>query len=431
MHESLTQPAHPPRTWRRWLVPRPSDWVPTCLYIGVLLDYLVIHHATLLGWPTLLVLAALALLVALERWEYAHYGEHAPRRVRLLLFVLSVSLIELVVQLSFDGIGSFLYLILPLRAWLSFGRPAGYAASVAVMAVYASKIVADVYPVPIPIEYILSSCILFATAIAFVLTISHLAGRDRRDRERAEQLLAALERSHGELERSHGELAVYAAQAAATAAVAERNRVARDIHDGLGHYLTAINIQLEKALAFYAKDSAESQHAVQTSKRLAHEALSDVRRSVGLLRGRAEHFALAPMLRELVELGAGGGPSVALDLSGDEAVFPLTVRMVLYRAAQEGLTNIRRYARASQADLALRFEADHATLRICDDGVGFVPELAEATGGYGLRGLRERVALIGGSLQIQSAPGRGAAVTVVVPRDPIAAQQEELLWAAR
>lgn len=213
--------------------------------------------------------------------------------------------------------------------------------------------------------------------------------------------------------------------------MAERNRVARDIHDGLGHYLTAINIQLEKALAFYAKDSAESQLAVQTSKRLAHEALSDVRRSVGLLRERADHFALAPMLVELVELGAGGGPSVALDLSGDEAAFPLAVRMVLYRAAQEGLTNIRRYAGASQANLELRFEADHATLRICDDGVGFVPELAEATGGYGLRGLRERVALIGGSLQIQSAPGRGAAVTVVVPRDPIAAQQEELLWAAR
>ena len=290
------------------------------------------------------------------------------------------------------------------------------------MAVYAYKIVSYASPVPIPIKDILSSCILFATAIAFVLTISHLAGRDRSDRERAEQLLAALERSHSELE-------VYAAQAAATAAVAERNRVARDIHDGLGHYLTAINIQLEKALAFYAKDSAESQLAVQTSKRLAHEALSDVRRSVGLLRERAEHFALAPMLRELVELGAGG-PSVALDLSGDEAAFPLAVRMVLYRAAQEGLTNIRRYARASQANLELRFEANHAMLRICDDGVGFVPELAEATGGYGLRGLRERVALIGGSLQIQSAPGRGVAVTVVVPRDPIAAQQE-LLWAAR
>jgi signal transduction histidine kinase len=425
MQDSLAQPARP--AWQRWAVPRPSDWVPACLYVGVLLDYLVIHHATLLGWDTALVLGALAMLLALERWEHWRYGERAPMAMRLLLLALSAALIELVVQLSFEGIGAFLYLILPLRAWLSFGRGAGYLASAGVMTAYTAKTAIDSAVAVTPVEYLLSSCILFATAIAFVLTISHLADQDRRDRERAEGLLA-------QLERSHRELAAYAAQAAESAALAERNRVARDIHDGLGHYLTAINIQLEKALAFQDKDASEARRSVQASKGFAQEALADVRRSVGLLRARAEPFSLAAMLRDLA--GASGSPAISLELTGDEAPFPLEVRMALYRAAQEGLTNIRRHAQARRASLSLQLGADRATLQIRDDGVGFdlgptADAPADQAGGYGLRGLRERIALVGGSLQIASAPGHGTDLTVVAPRQPAGPPPEEARWASQ
>lgn len=427
-----------PATWLRRLVPRSSDWMPAFLYIGVLLDYVVLHHRVLIGWQTLLVVGALVTLAGLERWEHWRYGEQAPMRVRQCLFAVNVLLIEVMAQASFEGIGAFLYLILPLKAWLAFGQGPGYAAAFGVMAVYVAKIGLQAAEMVIPLENLISSCIMFSTAIAFVLTISYLATRDRLGREHAEHLLKMVARSHHELERSHEQLAAYAAQVAELAAVAERNRVARDIHDSLGHYLTAIAIQLEKALAFHEKDRYEAQRSVQVSRRLAQEALADVRRSVGLLRSQHGSFSLADMLHELAAAEADGQPKIAVWIEGDEAAYAAELRTVLYRVAQEGLTNIRRHAQASHASVAVRFEAERVTLTVSDDGVGFDLARYEAAArgskvGYGIQGLRERVGLIGGSIDIVRARERGTVLTVVVPNSAAVAgaRQAEAPWAAR
>ncbi|MBC8161596.1 MAG: sensor histidine kinase [Roseiflexaceae bacterium] len=436
MHIPVPLPAAPV-SWQRWLVPRSSDWMPAFLYVGVLLDYVVLHHSTLYRWQTLLVVGALAVLAGLERWEHWRYGEQAPMRLRQLMFAINLLLIEVVAQISFTGIGSFLYLILPLKAWLAFGRGAGYMTAAGVMALYVAKTGLAATQLEVPIEQLISGCIMFGTAIAFVLTISHLATRDRLDRERAEQLLDLVARSHRDLERSHDELAVYAAQVADLAAVAERNRVARDIHDSLGHYLTAITIQLEKALAFHEKDRQESQRSVQTSRRLAQEALTDVRHSVGLLRSQHGSFSLASMLHDLAAYGIDGQPNVAVHIAGEETAYTLELRMVLYRAAQEGLTNIRRHAQAQHAWVDVRFDDTCATLTVSDDGVGFDPVRYEAatrdqTAGYGIQGLRERVALIGGSLEIVRAHDCGTLLTVVLPSAAAGrAQPAEAAWATR
>lgn len=426
-------PLAAPVSWRRWFVPRSSDWMPAFLYIGVLLDYLVQHHNALLSWQTPLVVGALIMLAALERWEHWRYGEQSPLRLRQILFVVNVLLIEVVAQASFEGIGSFLYLILPLKAWLSFGRRSGYATALGVLLVYVAKTVFAATQLVVPVEQLLSSCIMFGTATTFVLTIAHLAARERLDRERAEQLLELVERSHRELEQSHDELAMYAAQVADLAAVAERNRVARDIHDSLGHYLTAITIQLEKALAFQEKDRAESQRSVHASRRLAQEALADVRRSVGLLRSHGGAFSLASMLHDLAASDGAGEPHVTVHTTGDEAAYPLELRIVLYRAAQEGLTNIRRHAQATQAHVEVCFNSSNATLTISDNGVGFDLVRYEAAAreravGYGIQGLRERVALIGGSFDIARATEGGTVLTVVVPKANAHEAPREAAW---
>jgi signal transduction histidine kinase len=409
----MTTLAHPLQpTWRRWLVPRASDWLPACLYVGVLLDYLFLHYRSLFSGETLLLVAVLGTLVASERWEHWRYGEHAPRPIGIGLLLLNLVLIEIAVQIDYEGIGAFLYLILPLKAWLAFGQRAGYMFSIAISVLYLIRTLQECIAYGIPIESGLSNTMLFVTGVAFVLTISHLATVDRRGRERAEDLL-------GELERSHSELAAYAARSADMAAVAERSRIARDIHDSLGHYLTALNIQLEKALAFHEHDREEAQRTLQSAKRLAHEALADVRRSVGLLRSRPTPFSLASMLRDLVALHGNGPPCVELNIDGDETSFAVETRLVLYRVAQEGLTNIRRHAQARHAKIDLHWSKAQALLTISDDGIGFPTRLdtqsITPSTGFGLQGMRERIALIGGSMEIASKPHQGTTITVYVP----------------
>jgi signal transduction histidine kinase len=107
-------------------------------------------------------------------------------------------------------------------------------------------------------------------------------------------------------------------------------------------------------------------------------------------------------------------------ISGNEETFSRQVLMTLYRVAQEAFTNIQKHAQASCVQVGLHFAGEEASLRICDDGCGFDaaawlqhPERLEE--GYGLRGMRERLELVGGSFHLQSQPGRGTQLSVTVP----------------
>ena len=135
--------------------------------------------------------------------------------------------------------------------------------------------------------------IAFSFAVVFVVLMARVvrlekAGRIREQasRIRAEELLA-------EVEHAHRQLQAYAERVAELATTEERNRVAREIHDGLGHALMAINVQLEKALVYYDKQPQEALQAMSDAKRVVKEALQDVRRSVRVLRTEQEAFALS------------------------------------------------------------------------------------------------------------------------------------------
>ena len=134
----------------------------------------------------------------------------------------------------------------------------------------------------------------------------------------------------------------------------ERNRLARDIHDSLGHYLTVINVQLEKASLFVSATPPRPTRAVRDSKRFASEALQEVRRSVSALRSAPEPFSLAESLRQLVDDARTGHFTINLDISGDECGYSRQSLLTLYRAAQEGLTNVQKHAQASQVTLRLQ-----------------------------------------------------------------------------
>ncbi|HVS53987.1 MAG TPA: histidine kinase [Opitutaceae bacterium] len=251
------------------------------------------------------------------------------------------------------------------------------------------------------------AAISYTAGFVFTITFTILTARAIRAREEAERL-------HAELETANAQLRAHAAAAEELATTRERNRLAREIHDGVGHYLTVVKTQLDAASALLPADPARARDAVGKAARLAGEALDDVRRSVGALRNDTVRPPLAALLQQLA---ADAVPAPALRIEGAPRPLVPAVEHALYRAAQEGLTNVRKHAAATHAALTLDFrDPARVRLTLVDDGRGASPSAASTDGGgYGLRGLRERLALLGGTLAATNRPEGGFTLSVEVP----------------
>jgi signal transduction histidine kinase len=387
-------PAAHTRSWAALFVLRPFDLVSGLLYVSVAIVYAVTHvlRAQPFDLPQFAgLLAALGALSAIGRWEHWRYRDDAPRRVVLALFVVQAALIEIVSQIDGFGLSVYLYVILPFRAALAFGMPTGALVAGLVFAVFGGKLAwfkPQWYLAPEMINLVT----VFVILNVFMLAVARLVLRERAANNDAER-------------------------AAVGAAVAgERNRVAREIHDGLGHYLTAINVQLEKAVVFHERAPDVALQSARDAKRMADEALDDVRRSVGLLRDQTDIAPLPKLIEQLADAARTSVPvAVAITGTEHERGYGPQARLALYRATQEALTNARRHARASRVEIALTLSESHAELIIRDDGVGFDATTAKP-GAHGLPGLRERLELVGGALALDSAPGHGATVRITIPR---------------
>ena len=207
------------------------------------------------------------------------------------------------------------------------------------------------------------------------------------------------------------------ARSTALGAAEERNRLAREIHDTLAQGLSAIALHLETADALLMGDKnepvAQARAYLQQALKLARNSLDEARRSVLDLRAAPlEGRTLAQALTQLV---AQQKPTpVAFTLRGDDRPLPVHVEAGLYRIAQEALTNVMRHAAAQQVRLELELRPTRVMLLVEDDGQGF--DLAQIERGrFGLVGLNERVHLLGGELHLESSPGVGTKIQVVVP----------------
>jgi two-component system NarL family sensor kinase len=201
-------------------------------------------------------------------------------------------------------------------------------------------------------------------------------------------------------------------------AAEERNRLAREIHDTLAQGLSGIALHLETAdaLAEAGAESDRVREAVRQALSLTRANLEEARRSVLDLRAAPlEGRGLAEALTDLAGRQAGEyGLDVRFEAVGGQRPLPLRVEVGLYRIAQEALTNVARHAGARRATLRLVTTPDEVRLSVEDDGRGFDPSRVPP-GGYGLVGLRERVKLLGGALELESETGAGTRVQVAVP----------------
>jgi len=197
------------------------------------------------------------------------------------------------------------------------------------------------------------------------------------------------------------------------AAERERNRLAREIHDGVGHYLTVVHVQIEAARTLLDAEPARALESLRKAGRLTHEALTELRRSVAALKGPREPLGQA--LAKLVEDARAGGSDAALSVAGEPRNLSPGVELALYRVAQEGLTNVRKHAPGARGAVTLDYRAEgEVRVSVEDDGAG-PAEPAKSNGGFGLVGLRERLGLLGGELVVEAVPGKGFRVEGRIP----------------
>lgn len=284
---------------------------------------------------------------------------------------------------------------------------------------------AEIYPAPfinaelfqqvtgIPIQLVSTLLALFT--MGSLIRASHIAekGRQQELHQAQQDKLAALEQVQEELLKRR-ELRKDLFRHIVLAQEEERGRISRELHDDTAQILTAASLNMA-ALKTVVGTNPKAVTLLERSQGLCQEMSQALYRMVHDLRpAQLDDFGLVPALRHLTE-GKWFSRKIAItfEATGDQRRVEPVIETVLFRVAQEALTNILRHAHADTASLQIRFAKDQITLTIEDHGTGFTPALKGQ--GFGLAGITERVELINGRVKIDSAPGKGTTITVVAP----------------
>jgi signal transduction histidine kinase len=252
--------------------------------------------------------------------------------------------------------------------------------------------------------------------IAAVFIIRSLRAFEVENKQRIQQLQEAqLAESH-RLEALRAELF----QRTVRAQEVERQRIARELHDGTGQTLTALGMGLRGLVDTIGTDLSRAALQAGQLQELATDGLDDLRRMLsGLHPPQLDDLGLVPAIRSLGrEVSEHSGLSVKIinEMQGCEV--PPEMRVVIFRIAQEALTNVVRHARANEVDIFLAYDGNHVKMDIRDNGQGFDDKLLSqdpSQRNLGLLGMAERAALIGGSCEVHSKPGAGTLVQICVP----------------
>jgi len=221
-----------------------------------------------------------------------------------------------------------------------------------------------------------------------------------------------------ELSEAHRQLQAYADRVEALTIAEERSRLARELHDSLGHELTALDIQVELLTRLPAEREAERRQTLEQVQRLVKQTLTDVRRAVKALPPAAiERFSLPEAVDALIaDFSAAAGLPVTWTVEGEPRPLAMTVALPLYRTAQEGLTNIRRHAPSAPGVRVLLTYTPHAVSLCVENQPSPTPPAQTVSSGYGLTGLRARAEALGGSLEAGATAAGGFRLAMHLPQ---------------
>jgi len=250
----------------------------------------------------------------------------------------------------------------------------------------------------------LSSVILLGLVLLFVQVLISALVAERQSRE---ALTAA-----------NQTLRIYALRVEDLVIVQERDRISREIHDSLGHSLTVFNLYLEAGLRLWDSDPVEAKDLIGEAKTQGSMALQSVRHSVSNLRSSPlSNKSLSELIETLLQ---DWQRSTQIKPTTDIQILltlPESLKLTLYRILQETLTNITKYAQATEVDIVVRTmvrsNQDWIQLRVCDNGIGFVR--SQTKSGFGLQGMQERAIANGGILTVETSLNAGCTIEVRIP----------------
>jgi signal transduction histidine kinase len=249
--------------------------------------------------------------------------------------------------------------------------------------------------------------VIQSAAISTGIVLAEKSLREQQQRqEMVDKLEAALEENAG----LHAQLLTQAREAGV---LDERQRMAREIHDTLAQGLTGIITQVQAVQRLW-HSPAEARPHVDQALNLARDSLAEARRSVQALRPRELDEAHLPdALHDLARRWAANREvGLRFDVTGDRMPLSPAIEVTLFRVAQEALTNVAKHANASRVGLTLSYLSNVVLLDIRDDGVGMNGAAGQ---GFGLNSMKQRIRGVGGTMEIESAPGEGTAVSASVP----------------
>lgn len=346
-------------------------------------------------------LGILYLSIGVYGFSYCVRSKNLP--LQLAYFAIQICLGSLIIYLSGQTSYNAL-LLLPLagHSVVILGEPWWYLANGVLMLAYTFTVRLltggwDVVWVNLPI---------FLAGQISVLVFTQMTVGEERARREIQGLV-------NRLEVANGQLRDYALKAEELATATERNRIAREIHDGLGHNLTALNMQIRAANAVLERNPQKAQGFLINAERITHEALADVRQSVSALRAQVkDDRPLQEQIKGIIELWSDTKTEIQVSTLGPSRLLSSQVNWTMFRSAQEAISNSIKHASATRIEVILDYrDPERMEMRIVDNGVG-----AENTdGGFGLVGIRERAELLKGMVEINTAQGMGFEIRISLP----------------
>lgn len=341
--------------------------------------------------------------IAVGIYGYAYVAHAGKKSYYVAYFIVQLLLGGFIILLG-KGVGYNAMILLPLagHSVMLLPRNQRLAVNVAIVATFAVALGS----VGGNWGAVWAGLPLFLAGQIFIVIFTQMAVSEEKARSEVELLVR-------ELEDANQKLRDDAIQAEELTITKERNRMAREIHDGLGHYLTTIHMQIQAARAVMKADPQKAQESLATAQSQTQAALVDVRRSVSALREMpGDSTTLREEIEKMLKGCENGGITSEIKVIGATRTLSPQAILTVYRTVQEGINNAVKHAKPSHICVTIDYsQSSEVRCIIQDDGVG----AENIEGGFGILGIRERVNMLNGKVDIVTAPGSGFRLDISVP----------------
>ena len=397
-------------------------WLVATFFIAIFVDYVVFHSqpSYLRDWHFPVILVLSCMMVAVYGYSIINRkGTWPPPLTRTLPTLLILYGIVLLLSMISQPFLWCLYIVFGLTLSLTGGRLLLLLITVLFVTFC---LLGGLLTWPLDVNNVatmLGLGVSFYGTAAIAMVMQTLLG----ERYKRNRLLQELAEANTELATAHQKLAETATQEQELAVLRERTRLAREMHDTLGHALVLVTVKLEVAQRLRERDPERCGRELEATQVIVRESMNNLRSSIANLRSPVlEHEPVSRALSRFArEMGERSGTQVICELGSDIECLPEQVEEILWKVGQEALVNVEKHAHATSLLLHLNRHDARVLMRIEDNGVGIPECLYRSTscespmGHYGLDGMIERVENVGGSIQIKRGQEHGTIVEVVLP----------------